>query len=198
MGKMNKIDPIDELLRILYLENIKTEDSDVYEPLYHLDKLPRHAKMSKYRKQQLFEKLSMQKAAAPTLGQLLNDYIRNQGFTIEKLAGQVKLAPQRLNSLIEDELIPNLVPVVRLKNLLTILQISFEEAKKGIWRTYEYLEEKNIETGSIESMQVSSRISHGKNKTTNITGEGDLESLYLNREALEKYVNRLEELIENK
>ena len=194
---MNKTDPIDELLRILYLEKIKTrEDSDVYEPLYHLDKLPGHAKMSKYRKQQLFEKLSMQEAA-PTLGQLLNDYIRNQCFTIETLAGQVKLSPQRLNSLIEDELIPNLVPVVRLKNLLTILQISFEEAKKGIWKTYEYLEEKNLETGSIDSMQVSSRISHGKKKTTDIISEGDAESLYFNKEALEKYLNRLEELIEN-
>ena len=195
---MNKTDPIDELLRILYLENNKLpEDSDVYEPLYHLNKLPRHSKMSKYKKQQLFEKLSMQKAAAPTLGQLLNDYIRNQCFTIETLAGQVKLSPQRLNSLIEDELIPNLVPVVRLKNLLTILQISFEEAKKGIWKTYEYLEEKNLENGSIDSMQVSSRISHGKKKTTDISSEGDAESLYFNKEALEKYLNRLEELIEN-
>ena len=199
MGTMNKTDPVDELLRILYLENIKiVEDSDVAEPLYHLDKLPRHAKMSKYKKQQLFEKLLSQKSETFTLGQLLDDYIQDKGFTIENLAGQVKLSPQRLNSLIKDEIIPNLIPVMHMKNLLIVLHISFEEAKKAIWRTYEYIAEKSIETESIERTQVSSRISHGKYKTSNTMGDEAPESLYFNKEALEKYLNRLEEFIKNK
>jgi transcriptional regulator with XRE-family HTH domain len=198
MGKKQNIDPIDEMLRIYYLESSDlSETGNISEPLGYLNQLPNKAEMSERKKKRLFDHLLTQTAKSPSFGQLLYDYIQAKNYTPEKLASQVKLSQERIHGLLKDELSTNLIPVKRLKRLLKTLEISFDEVETAIWKTYEIVKESQSGAQKKGNYQVSFRKSFGKNTRVKGTGEADSRNLYQNEEALDKYLNRLKELLEN-
>ncbi len=111
-----------------------------------------------------------------TLGQIIYDAMYGFGYTHKDVSAKTRLQQDTVINLTKDEIYTNTVPILLLKKLLIFLSIPFEQAANGIRKTFDVLEEKK---------QI---------------GEYDLRKfaiLWENETAMEKYISRLEELMQS-
>ncbi|MFQ5640077.1 MAG: hypothetical protein ACE5IR_19025, partial [bacterium] len=197
MGIENRIDPIDEALRILYLEQSVQDAEHVlfHDPLYRLDKLPVSITLSEGKKELLFNKLLQRVDTIPTLGYLLNKQIEKTNYDLVKLSDEIKFPLERLNKLLEDLVLPNSVPVRIMKKLLVGLNIPFELAEKAILNSFRVLRLKQSTEENLEKLipasyrkTSASALSDMKLRTYSAGNRG----LFENEDALRKYLNRLD------
>ena len=197
MGKKNRIDPIDEALRILYLEQPEQDEQDIlfHDPMHQLHKLPIGAKLSKKKKELLFNKLLQRVEMVPTLGLVLKEHIQKTKCDLAELSNEIKFPLERLNSLVEDLLLPNSVPVRLMKKLLVRLNIPFELVEKAILNTFRVLLENHSEARSEKLLPVSYRkTSTSISSELRSTSDAGQRALFENEEALRRYLGRLGEL----
>lgn len=84
------------------------------------------------------------------------------------------------------------------KNLLSYLNISFSSAEKGIRKTFELLQAKLSPTLNSHSVHPAFRAGLFLSKSdynAHFANLSDGKELYENKEALDKYLNRLNELL---
>src|ERR1700754_1362545 len=77
-----------------------------------------------------------------SLGELIIEKMQSQAISTSTLVEQVKFSEERINQLKNNEIYPNSVPVVLLKDLLEKLRISFHLAEKGILKTFEIVRQR--------------------------------------------------------
>lgn len=190
-----KNDVLDESLRILSFEKTLNE-TPVRELSLILSGNP-VIEMPAHSKEELMTKLSTVMNAL-SLGQILKQKILISGITTDELAANIKLPTQVVNELIADRIYTNNVPIVLFKNLLFYLNISFSAAEKGIRKTFELLQNNFSTNNSNYGLHPAFRSGTFMSKSEIIlpnSKDMDGKELYENKEAIEKYLKRLNDLL---
>ena len=190
-----KVDVLDESLRILSFERT-LNDIPGSELSLILSGSPA-TEMPVSRKEELLTKLGVL-MNSPSLGQILQQQLLASAVTAEQVADSIKLPTQVVNDLIADNIYTNNVPIVLFKNLLSYLSISFSVAEKGIRKTFELLQNKFASHQSNLGLHPAFRSGMFMSKQDNTLPYAkvtDGKELYENKEAIDKYLNRLSELL---
>lgn len=190
-----KVDVLDEGLRVLSFERTLNEIPGKELSLI-LSASPA-IEMPEARKQQLLTKLGAL-INTPSLGQVLQQQLSASAVTADELASNVKLPAKVVADLLTDTIYTNNVPIVLFKNLLSYLNVSFLTAEKGIRKTFEMLQSKLSPDNPGYGLQPTFRSGLFMSKAENalpLLKATDGKELYENKEAIEKYINRLSELL---
>jgi hypothetical protein len=194
--KNQPIDKLDEALRLLMLDMEEPEMTGVsgivavlQEPLAHLMHEKREADLLS-RLEVILEQVS--------LGVILKEAMSAHKFSKETLSAETSLPVHVLGDLLEDQIYPNNVPIMLFRQLLNQLHITFTAAESAILTTFRKLQDQVREP----VYQVSSPIYRKRHFLTKGAQSGgvakrDGKELYENKEALDKYLHRLKELLPN-
>ena len=189
-----KADILDEVLKVLYLENVR--DTSAERELSRITNEFPTVEMSPVQKAKLFERLS---AIEPvnTLGEIISNRLKELHLEAEQLSHSTSLPLNVVHELIEDKIYTNNVPIMFFRNLLNRLGISFQQAEKSIRKTFAQLQENISIPTSTNGLNPAFRKGPHILGVTNVDAhtKGDSRELYENKEALEKYLTRLNELL---
>lgn len=194
---MNNIDITEEALRIVYLERFTTLNEEVVnQEMEYILSSELAIEMDEDKRDQLLSRLG-EVAFSLSFGQILEKSITDQKISLEHLAQDTKLPMSIIDELIGDRIYTNNVPIVMVKNLLTKLKIGFSTAEKGIKKTFELLQNSILEqTGTAHEMPAFRKgIYLPKDATSGVQMRNDSRELYENKESLDKYIGRLEQLL---
>lgn len=190
-----RVDVLDESLRILSFERALNEIPGKELSLI-LSGNPA-IEMSATRKAKLLTKLGAL-VNAPSLGQILQQQLLTSEITADQLAANIKLPTQVVNDLLDDNIYTNNVPIVLFRNLLSYLSISFSTAERGIRKTFELLQSKFSSDSSSYGLHPAFRSGMFMSKPESMLPYAkvtDGKELYENKEAIDKYLSRLSELL---
>lgn len=188
-----KLNNLDEALRLIWLDSPDIDDTivnDILNTDYQLQ-MPIDLKndMINQLEHHLLNK---------SLGNLLLEQMSIKEIDISSLTTLTKLPNTLLNDILEDKVLTNNIPVLFVKNLLTTLNIRFEDAKKAIFRTFEIVKSNQFGIDRGFSMaQPSFRKQGSVNRTLNdwTAISSDNRELFENEDALNKYLLRLNDLM---
>lgn len=196
MDTQKKIDTLDEALRVIFLEGAK--ETDVAETeMQMLLSSPISVNMDNERKLALLQKLNSL-AESLSFGQLLQQAMQYMGATEELIAEKVKLPISVIGELKNDTIYTNNVPIVFFKGLLSSLNISFKSAEAAIRKTFEMLQNQTtIKNNALSGFSPAFRKGYytAKESFSKSSPNTDGKELFENKEALEKYLTRLSELM---
>jgi hypothetical protein len=195
--KKNKIDKVDEALRILWLDaGINASESDACNQLAKILQEPEHTAMTAEDKARLIDDLFITMSTM-SLGELIVEKMRSMTISADALAEKVKISNERIDQLKNDEIYPNSIPVVLLNNFLQSLKISFLLAEKGILKTFEIVHQR-LHFPTVACRPVFRRASSREDNDISGALRKTKTDLYENKEALFNYLNKLEELMTQK
>jgi hypothetical protein len=195
--KKNQIDKIDEALRILWLDaGVNTSESDASKQLTEILNEPVHIEMPAEDHARLMSDLFITMSTM-SLGEVAVEKMRSLNISTKSLAEQVKLSEERIEQIKNDEIYPNSIPVVLLKDFLEKLKVKFNMAEKGIMKTFEMVLSRLI-VPAVECRPVFRRASSREISEVGGALRKTKSDLYENKEALFNYLNKLEELMEKK
>lgn len=191
----DNIEIMDEALRILVLErasNAEHVDQEMSMILSNDSLLD----MPSAKKEMLFAALN-DIVTTPSLGQVIQEKLQQMNITSAQLSDTVKLPVQVIDRLTSDDLYTNNVPIVLFKNLLNYLNIKFSAAEKCIRKTFELLQSKVFNHDANIALTPAFRNSLYTSKSITVPSQRatDGKELFENSEAMEKYLNRLRELL---
>jgi|GEM_PF-2913657 len=194
MSVDNKLNPLDEALRILWIESIPNSNEETSSRELRLILSDNDGPDMDAQKQlELINRL-FETVKSVSLGELIDNALATKNISSVELADESGLDVSSVEELKEDSIYPNNIPVILLQKLLEKLNISFDTVEKAIWKTYEMLRKKYfIEPGPgyVFARKGRNEIREGLiNKKT--TGR----ELYENKDALEKYLSKLKDLME--
>jgi hypothetical protein len=196
MNYPKQVDSFNEALRILWLENANKADINSSEKeLNFILSTQSETDINKVKESLFIDKLYT-KLNAPSLGQLILEALKSKSILDDNFIEQSKLPNEIITALKEDSIFPNNIPVRLLKNILNLLNISFEDAEQAIWKTYSIV--KNKGSVYLLSSKIQPAFRHknpDKKSAFHANSETDGRELFENEDAVKKYVNRLKELI---
>lgn len=189
-----KADILDEVLKVLYLESVT--DASAERELSRITNEFPTAEMSPLQKAKLFERLS---AIEPvnTLGEIISNRLKELHLEADQLSHSTSLPLNVVHDLMEDKIYTNNVPIMFFRNLLNRLGISFQQSEKSIRKTFALLQANISKPTSNNGLNPAFRKGPHILGVTNVDAhtKGDHRELYENKEALEKYLTRLNELL---
>lgn len=194
MNKKLEIDPIDEALRLIYLESSNETSSKDLERILNSEY---SAHLDENKKKTLIDGL-YQNLLIPSFGKLLTDVMDANQSSANNLSLKTKLPETLIEELRTDSTITNNVPVMYIKQILEALNIPFEQARKAILKTFELLKSQtSMEDFLGKEYQPAFRKSYyhtreNINKSSNMSESKDL---FENEVALNNYLARLKELM---
>ena len=196
MNTNNHIDILDETLKILFLESGKAEDVQAQKEMAMILSNENPIEMPDSMHHKLMNQLNSVLVQL-SLGQLIKDAIQKNNIDKSLLGEQIGLPLPVLKELEEDTVFTNNVPILLLRKLLAGLNISFKTAEQAIRRTFDLLQSRTTSAASFSGITpafkkggFSSRESYIRNMPKNSGKE-----LFQNEEALNRYLNRLHELM---
>ena len=194
MNTHNRIDRLDEALRMLFLESSNT-NLDAEQTLAAITSGNYTAEMRADKKQLLMNRLQDVLMSA-SLGQLLENAIRKAGIQAQTLEQQTGVPETMIRDLQQDNIYPNNVPVVLFRKLLSALKISFESAERAIRQTFEMLQ---VQAGATIQAGLAPAFKKGQFADTPSLYKSSMPSdgkeLFQSEEALNRYLNKLDELM---
>jgi hypothetical protein len=196
----NKIDPWDEALRLTFLEAGCGTEAWVVDTRAAMVMASESAvPMPNVLRQKLFHQLA-EVMQTQSLGEVLVAAREHRAVPVETIAEQTALPINIIHDLEADGVYPNNVPIVLLNRLLSALSISFRDAEKGIRRTYELLRGRaSLDPfGGLSPAFKKSGETHSSRDALSRPGSGGSKELFQNEEALNRYLSRLEELMNQK
>jgi hypothetical protein len=180
---------------MLFLDSSSASQSIVAQGLTAILAESNVADMPSEKKQNLMARLQGVLMSA-SFGQLLTKAITDNGIQAEALEQQTGVPAAMIKDLQGDAIYPNNVPVVLFRRLLTALEISFKSAERAIRQTFEMLQSHSdtaFEAGLVPAFKkgnLASRESFYKSAPPS-----DGKELLQNEEALDRYLNKLDELM---
>lgn len=138
-----------------------------------------------------------QSLSKDTLGSLVQKALTESNKSVSELQSATGLTPSLLGDIKTDMVFTNSIPVKSLTKLLKLLNVSFEKAKAAIDATFERL---STESKMFLSIPNNAQPTFRKSASNKVSGldltrvKSDESYLYQNKEALDKYTNRLCEL----
>lgn len=195
--KNNKIDKVDEALRILWLDaGTSASESDALNHLAGILAEPVQTVMPAADQEKMMADLFITMSTV-SLGELIVEKLHSMAIPTNLLVEEVKLSEERIDQLKNDEIYPNSVPVVLLKDFLEKLKISFHLAEKGILKTFEVVRQR-LNVPAVACRPVFRRASSREDDDMGGALRKTKTDLYENKEALFNYLNKLEELMTKK
>jgi plasmid maintenance system antidote protein VapI len=200
MTHKNEHDPVDEMLRMFYLESILQykEENIFTDPIHYMKKTGLQTSMPDAQKKLLFSTL-IANCEPATFGALLKAYLKKGNLDVPKLAEDLTLPANRLNELVDDAIFSNSIPVRLMKELLNKLNIPFNLAKKTILGTFKHLQdnpkENVVREPAVQYLTYRRSSLKGTKEMPAYRDNNSNKMLFENEEALEKYLSRLEELM---
>jgi hypothetical protein len=200
MPNSNSKHAFDEALRIFWLEHAREADSNISEKELQLifSSTNDALEMSEAKRDELVNKL-FDTVKSASLGQLVTEAMEAKGIKQQALAKATKVPAYIIKGLKADSVFPNNIPVLLLKNLLVMLEISFQKVERAILKTFEIMKRNEyINPGLITTVS----FRNGQNDTNEFpflrgsTARPDGRELYENKESLQKYISKLKELME--
>lgn len=197
MHTPNKIDTLDEALRVIFLEGAKDASDTADAEMQLILSSPADITMNEDKKALLMQKLNAV-IASLSFGQLLQQAMQNLNVTEDIIAEKSKIPVSVVADLKNDAIYTNNVPIVLFKSLLSTLKLSFKPVEAAIRKTFEILQSQvavrsDSPSGFSPAFRkgyYTSRESFAKNSP-----KADGKELFENKEALEKYLSRLSELM---
>jgi|GEM_PF-2020818 len=150
------------------------------------------AEMAELQISKLTEALTKQ-----TLGTLIDQALATNAAPLPNLQQTTGLTPSLLESIKNDMVFTNSIPVKSLVKLLKLLQVPLERAKAAIAVTFEKLQtESRMFTSMPSNIQPAFKkgVTPGNHQNDFKHLKPDESYLYQNQEALDKYTQRLSEL----
>jgi hypothetical protein len=196
MNNNNHIDPFDETLRLFFLESAKSNDENAEKELAMILSNDNPALMPDMMRLNLM--VGLEKVLDQTsLGQLIKDAIQKNTVEESTLVQHTGIPLPVLKELEEDALYTNNVPIVLLRNLLKTLNISFHLAKAAIRRTFDLLQLRGTSSTSHNGLTPTFKKGGFSSRETFFRNapKGSGKELFQNEEALNRYLNRLDELM---
>lgn len=192
-----KIDPIDEALKLVYL-NTKPEENTI-NPILEFKRITEteYPYDISSEKGETMIKLLYEKLAVDSLGELISKAIEKENISISEISKDSSLPASTIEQLQTDSIFANSIPIILLKNLLKRLQISFNKAQESIIKSFHILKnEAAFSSSSINTVQLSYKKRNAEivSSFANKTKKSENQNLFQNEEALNKYLNRLSEL----
>jgi hypothetical protein len=197
MNNPNNIDRFDEILRLIYLDQVKAMDPGQIQQ--ELSKVlgSKEVAMSPANEEVIMTRLAalMQQ---PSFGQLIQRTMKENNIEDKLLVEKTGMTPVLINELKSDAIYPNNVPIQLFKKLVMVLELSYTTVKAAVLKTFGQLKHQvgfNDVTafGFVPAFRKGhEQISHGSVRKDSIS---DGNELFENEEALNKYLNRLEELM---
>lgn len=199
MSKKINIDPVDEALRLIYLESSSNADnaSSLVQLKYILE-ADYSVQISDSVKEFILTKLYTHTSLS-SFGDLLSEALSQKGISVQLLSEEMKISVSVIEDLKSDKIFTNNIPVVFVKKILQALNITFKQAEAAILKTFELLKSQAvIEDVNYRSIQPAFRKGYyasreGSAWSNNVSESRDL---FENEEALKKYLLRLDELMD--
>jgi len=188
-----QIDPIEEALRLVYLNADNTFDVSLELNRIIASEYPIEVSLNKKNNMvnSLYEKL-----AVDSLGILISQAIERKQLSIKDLSFESNLPLSTLELLQADLILANSIPIMSFQKLLKRLQIPLEKAQEAIIKTFHILKnELAFSPTSVNSIHLAYRRSIKVTTSINSkASKSEIQHLFQNEEALTKYLNRLSEL----
>ena len=197
MHTPNKIDTLDEALRVIFLESAKDASDNADAEMQLILSSPVDIAMREEKKAMLIQKLNAVKASL-SFGQLLQQAMLNLNVTEEVIAEKSKIPVSVVADLKNDAIYTNNVPIVLFKSLLSTLKLFFKPVETAIRKTFEILQSQvAVKDDSPSGFSPAFRKGYytSRESFTKNSPKTDGKELFENKEALEKYLSRLNELM---
>lgn len=197
MNKQNSINALQEALRIFWLEDSTKADLNLSEKDLKLILSSEETfDMTPDKKAKLIDHLYAT-VDSESLGEIISKQIQTKKIIEKNLTADTQMPINILRDLKSDKMYPGNVPVMLLKNLFEKLSISIKTAEKAILKTYELITKTAISKPSKSNIGLSfRRVEKGsKHNSIGKLHKADAKELYETREALERYIARLKELM---
>ncbi|MBL0200267.1 MAG: hypothetical protein IPP81_08840 [Chitinophagaceae bacterium] len=197
MNTPNKIDTLDEALRVIFLESAK--ETDAINPEQEMNQILSSVNfvMSDAKKTLMLEKLNTVSTSL-SFGQLLQKAIVDLSTTEAVIAEKSNLPFEIIENLKNDSIYTNNVPIKLFKNLVSFLNISFKAVEESVRKTFEILQSPAVaKSDSFSGFSPAFRKGYyaSRESLTKNTPATDGKELFENKESLEKYLSRLNELM---
>jgi hypothetical protein len=197
MNKLNNMDTLDEALRIIYLESAKESEYSETSKEMEIILASEGIQMNPEAYDILMKKLSSITSEL-SFGQVLQQAIVNAGTTDEAITESLQFPVNVIVDLKKDTIYTNNVPIVLFKNLLVRLNISFQVAERGIRKTFDILKSQiSLKEAEFSGFTPAFRkgFHSSRESIVKTTPRSDGKELFENKEALDKYLERLHELM---
>lgn len=195
MENDNKIDRLDEIMRMIYLDQIGTMEAD--ELQQELSKLQEGNKeiVASANKELMLKRLDMVMQQL-SFGELIEAAMQKQQMAEAMLVEKTGLSSPVMEELRHDAVYPNNVPIQLLKNLAIALKLPYALVRAAVLKTFGLLRQQD----ALKDFMGYTPAFRKGHQSFNSGGlqkdhDGDGKELYENEEALNKYLNRLEELM---
>jgi hypothetical protein len=197
MNTPNRIDTLDEALRVIFLESAK--ETDAINPEQEMNQILSSVDfvMSEAKKTLMLEKLNAV-CTSLSFGQLLQKAIIDLSTTEALIAEKSNLPVEIIENLKNDNIYTNNVPIKLFKNLVSFLNISFKLVEESVRKTFEILQSPAVaKSDSFSGFSPAFRKGYyaSRESLTKNTPATDGKELFENKESLEKYLSRLNELM---
>jgi len=197
MHDQHEIDRFDEALRLIYLDQVRAMDTEQVHQELSSVLANSNRTISSGKEQEMLSRLSalMQQRS---FGQLMEQAMKENSIGEELLVEKTGLTPAMIYSLRKDALYPNNVPIQLFKKLVMSLKLSYSMVRTAALKTFGQLKNQvelseATATGFTPAFRKEyEQISSGHARKDSDT---DGNELFENEEALNKYLNRLEELL---
>ena len=195
----SKINALDEALRLIFLESAKEEGNGIQRKQMALLLPASQLGMSDEKKRLLLQKLGSV-AESLSLGRLLQHSMKHSAMNEAVVAHESELPIEVIQDLKGDLVYTNNIPINLFRKLLSILNISFASAESAVRKTFEILQHQvSGRTNSYSGFNPTYRKGHltSKEELLKNNSRSDGKELFENKEALDKYLLRLNELMNN-
>jgi len=195
--KKEYIDPLDEALRLLVLENAdELEFNQAVKGMVFMEENV-EAEMSAVGKEKLISGLTSL-LTSPSFGDIIKTQMRKVQLDAARLSQETQLPETLIEELTMDRFYVNNVPIKFFKTLLNTLQITFESAESAVRKTFTMLQSQQDDYSASVLLKPSFRKSLmvSSDEVSDMITSNKGKELFENKEALDKYLLRLNELMQ--
>ena len=195
MDKENKIDRFDEIMRMIYLDQIKSMDTDQLQHELFMVQNGNRGDVAPGDKERTITRLAATMEQL-SFGQLMQETMRQQSVAEQLLVENSGLTQAVVQDLKRDGIYPNNVPIQLFKKLVMTLKLSYANVKAAALKTVGLLKQQAV-VNDVSGYTPAFRKGHEELSSGQLrkSHDSDGKELFENEEALNKYLNRLEELM---
>lgn len=195
MGSENKVDRFDEIMRTIYLDQVKSMGAEqLQQALFKVQSGNNGDVTPDYKERTITLLAAMMHQLS--FGQLLQEAMQQQNITEPLLVGNTGLTLFVIDELKSDGIYPNNVPIQLFKKLVMTLKLSYSNVKAAALKTVSLLKQQAV-VSDVSGHLPTFRKGYEQFSSNQIrkSHDSDGKELFENEEALNKYLNRLEELM---
>jgi hypothetical protein len=195
MGNESKIEGFDEMLRLIYLDQVRMMDAGQLQQEVLRVREGNKGSVPAEEKELMMDRLAAVMKQL-SFGELIQSAMQEQQVTKTMILERTGVSSTVIEALGNDAVYPNNVPIQVLKKLVMELRLSYRSVKEAVLKTFNLLQQQAA-WKDLSGAAPAFRKGHHlfREGQTGNASDGDGNELFENKEALDKYLHRLEELM---